>query len=441
MEMKENNELLNLLYEGLHLERLNQELREDIMSYLKGEKKQFTLPKMKHKITYYITYRLPEYLNTKADDLAKRGYYVTSLLNTPEFISAHEYNNERYELYHEIGIDKDIVIQDVSSTIARLLRTTPCNILSFLRTEVRNFNEEEKSLLSSLMKYYGEEVKAYFKAQEGEEGKEAEVLLGHALSIVVGSQKPEQRERAITRLEEDLVGVLHKLYSEKELETACEIYCQSNLVAGKSKAGKVRGLFSKIIRGESGLIEGQAKALKKLTLAIGMTFYQESQKLNDLLRLQMGLVGGYYSEQMFMNFSIEKASQIFSELIETLKMPTAFRISYYSEKMLSMPFSKTGEWYEGKLRSLYEEDKPTFKATFEFLKQTKQTGALTLLGLLRKYGEPISQADIADLKVILIHMANQELTKWQKNKNYQVYQGPLLFMKCLRRREKFSGMC
>ncbi len=36
--MGTNNELFNQIYEELHLERINQELREDIISYLKGER-------------------------------------------------------------------------------------------------------------------------------------------------------------------------------------------------------------------------------------------------------------------------------------------------------------------------------------------------------------------------------------------------------------------
>ncbi len=70
---------------------------------------------------------------------------MASLLNASALISAHEYNDRRYELYHQIGIDKDIVIQDVSSTIKKLLNSDPEDILSFLRVEIGDFNETEKS--------------------------------------------------------------------------------------------------------------------------------------------------------------------------------------------------------------------------------------------------------------------------------------------------------
>ena len=415
MESKE--ELFNEIYERMYLSSIEEKLRKDIVSYLSGESEQIVLPKVQYEVDYYLFYLLTNYFETPQGDLAKRAYEVASLLDIPLFIKRHNFRDDRYELYHEVGIDKGIVIEDVSLSISNLLNSNPRDILSFLQREINHFNQKEKSLLGALMKYYGEEVRAYFKAKEGEEGSEAQVLLGHALMIVLGSQKSEQREKAITRLEKDLLMILPKLYSKQELEAACEIYLQRTTIVNESIFDKVKEEFA--------FKKGQAKILKDLTLAVGMTFYKESPKLSDILKVQMGLTGGYCCEQMLMNSGMEQASEAFSELIETLKMPVAFRIGYYSERMLRKPFSEEGAWYEKKLRSVYEEDVLAFKEAYEPLKQTKQIGALAVFALLRKYGESMEQQNIADLEALLPLTANEGLNKWQRNKNCQEYQGPL----------------
>ncbi len=424
-QVESKEELFNEIYLRMHLSSIEEKIRKDIVSYLNGESEQIVLPKVQYQVDNFLFYLLANYIDTEQGDLAKRGYYAASLLDIPGLIRRNRYRNERYELYHKVGIDKDIVIEDVSSTISNLLNSSPRDILSFLQKEISNFNLKEKSLLGSLMKCYGEEIRVYFKAKEGKEGSEAEIILGHALSITAGSQESEKRERAIRRLEEDLLMILPKLYSTQELEAACETYLPSTSEVIKSICHKGRGVFTNHEKEKSVLIKGQAKILKKLTLAVGMTFYKESHKLSDILKVQMGLTGAYSCEQMFMNFGIEEASKMLSELIETLKMPMAFGTGYYSEKMLRRPFSEEGAWYEKKLRSLYDEDVLAFKEAFESLKQTKQIGALTLFALLRKYGEPMDERNIGDLEAILPFTANEEINKWQRNKNCQEYQGPL----------------
>ena len=160
----------------------------------------------------------------------------------------------------------------------------------------------------------------------------------------------------------------------------------------------IEQLIPAIYNNHPGFIEGydeeKRKQLKLIALSLCVLLYKKSDKLRELLGEQVQLSGYEYVEELLSKTYQSKKAEKVSQLLEDIKVPNSFKITFYADKIIGGYQSI----YYDKLLAIYEEDPENVLTVYQTLKKEKKPGTYLLFAFLRKKGRVFEEEEISELE-------------------------------------------
>lgn len=368
------NEFLEFLKGELYISSCSDRKREEIISYLLGERETTeTVPQFqKSYFPYGLLRTIEDQFRSDLGDMAKRAYRLLGRMCADKLIYNKEYEGHTFRTYKAAGMDEAFVIKAISHRIHQYFMS-PAYGFSRVLQEMEG-NRKELNSLAEAYGCYENLIDSGIRLGEAERKSESPDSVVLKAFGMVWFDKDKEKEKEYRRLAEQAVFALLKgAYGEDGALTAA-----------------AQGLFSEeamsLYQKVDALDLGTGNTERdNILLGLCYVLYKRSELLRDALKLCIVMMGPQkYCNILRLSFRpvYETLTQIQVPVAERVKLAASSGFTSCCPAMEQ--FTKIGAQAAEWLTECYRENRDVFVAVYQELHAGRGAEAFPLLAVLMR---------------------------------------------------------